>query len=202
MIKNNLIFITVFFSIVISSFCLIVSPHTIFCVVFLALSFISSTFVLFLLECEFLGLLFVVIYLGAILILFLFATMLLEFKLSNLLNQKERSFLVGASFAVVFPIFFTFSANINYSFCELNSNCFYINAYQNWYHLTDCSKDVQVYGQVLYSYYVLQFLISGLILMSVLISVVYLTNNYSTNPATGQYIFKQLSRSFLLFKNN
>ena len=193
---------TVFFLIVISSFCLIASRHTVFCAVFLALSFIGSAFVLFLLECEFLALLLVVIYLGAILVLFLFATMLLEFKLSNLLDREERFFLVGTSFIVIFTVFHLFNTSITYHFCELDSNSFYINAYQNWYHLTDCSKDAQVYGQILYSYYVLQFLISGLILMSVLISVVYLTNNYPTKQYTGEYIFKQLSRSFLLFKNN
>jgi len=43
-------------------------------------------------------------------------------------------------------------------------NFTYLNTYQNWYDLIDSVCDIEVYGQVLYSYYVLQFLISGLIL--------------------------------------
>lgn len=47
-------------------------------------------------------------------------------------------------------------------------NLTYMNTYQNWYDLIDSISDVEVYGQVLYSYYVLQFLMSGLILCAVL----------------------------------
>jgi NADH:ubiquinone oxidoreductase subunit 6 (subunit J) len=74
-------------------------------------------------------------------------------------------------------------------------NSVYLNIYQNWYDLIDSVNDVQVYSQILYSYYVLQFLVSGLILMLMLISVVYLTNNFYNQQINNQSIFKQLSRS-------
>jgi len=63
----------------------------------------------------------------------------------------------------------------------------------------DSVSDVEVYGQVLYSYYVLQFLISGLILLLVLVSVVYLTNTFETQQIKDQSFFKQLSRNSKLF---
>lgn len=43
----------------------------------------------------------------------------------------------------------------------------YSNIYQNWYDLVDSIKDVEIYGEVLYSYYIFQFLISGLLLLLV-----------------------------------
>jgi NADH-quinone oxidoreductase subunit J len=55
-----------------------------FLLLFLVSSFIFASFILFLLECEFLALLFIVVYVGAIAILFLFAIMMLESKFKNL----------------------------------------------------------------------------------------------------------------------
>jgi uncharacterized membrane protein YcgQ (UPF0703/DUF1980 family) len=80
-----------------------------------------------------------------------------------------------------------------------NSTYFYFNIYQNWYDLTDSINDVEVYGEVLYSYYVFQFLISGLLLLLVLIGVVYLTNIFTTEQTTNQLLFKQLSRHSKFF---
>jgi hypothetical protein len=76
---------------------------------------------------------------------------------------------------------------------------FYFNIYQNWYGLIDCVSDIQAYGQILYSYYVLQFLISGLILMLMLIGVVYLTNSFYKQQINNQSVFKQLSRNSKFF---
>ncbi len=73
------------------------------------------------------------------------------------------------------------------------------NGYTNWYDLIDSTLDIDVYGQVLYSYFVLQFLVVGLILLVVLIGVVYLTNPYSSNKTVDQSTFKQLSVSSKFF---
>jgi hypothetical protein len=71
----------------------------------------------------------------------------------------------------------------------------YLNNYQNWYDLVDSVTDIEVYGEVLYSYYVFQILISGLLLLLVLIGVVYLTNIFRTKNVINQLLFKQLSRN-------
>ena len=74
------------------------------------------------------------------------------------------------------------------------------NNYQNWYDLIDSITDVEVYGLVLYSYFVLQLLVVGLILLVVLIGVVYLTNTYSIDEQTlEQSSFKQLARESKFF---
>ena len=79
------------------------------------------------------------------------------------------------------------------------SDSFYLNKYQNWYDLIDSVTDVEAYGQVLYSYFVLHFLIAGFILLLVLVGVVYLTNNYNNNRILEQSVFKQLSRNSKFF---
>jgi len=73
------------------------------------------------------------------------------------------------------------------------------NNYVNWYDFVDSILDVDVYGQVLYSYFVLQFLVVGLILLVVLIGVVYLTNTYTSNKFMDQSTYKQLSVSSRFF---
>ena len=65
--------------------------------------------------------------------------------------------------------------------------------FTNWYSLVDSVSDIQVYGQILYSYFILHVLLVGLILLLVLIGVVYLTNSYKLK-STEQFAFKQLSR--------
>ena len=82
---------------------------------------------------------------------------------------------------------------------SVNINSLSQDIFLNWYDLIDSISDIEVYGQVLYSYFVLQLLVVGLILLVVLIGVVYLTNNYSSNKTVDQSTFKQLSVSSKFF---
>lgn len=183
---------------IISAFMVVFSQHPIFSLLFLVASFIFSAFLLFLLECELLALLFIVVYVGAIAILFLFAVMMLDSKLNNLSKNRMEYVPVGVVFigVLLIPIFNEISMNFEHN---CGSGFFIFNTYQNWHDLIDAITDVEVYGQILYSYYVLQFLISGLILLLTLVSVVYLTNTFVTDQTTNQSLFKQLSRSSKLF---
>lgn len=201
MLDASILFYLFSILLVISAFMVVVAQHPVFSLLFLVSSFIFSSFLLFLLECEFLALLFIIVYVGAIAILFLFSIMMLESKLSNLSRNTMKYLPVGFLFGIllVTPLL----REVSTFFGEnLNSDIFYLNKYQNWYDLADSITDVEVYGQLLYSYFVLQFLIGGLILLLVLVSVVYLTNNYNNNQVIEQSIFKQLSRnSKFVFKN-
>lgn len=186
---------------VISAFMVILSSHPVFSLLFLVACFLLSSFLLFLLECEFLALIFVVIYVGAIAILFLFAIMMLEAKFMDLSRNSLKYLPIGMVFGFSFLILLLNEVNSTF---ELNpyDNFSLINKYQNWYDLIDSVTDVEVYGQVLYSYFVLQLLVVGLILLVVLIGVVYLTNTYSVDDKTlEQSGFKQLARESKFFFN-
>jgi NADH-quinone oxidoreductase subunit J len=180
----------------------VIAQHPVFSLLFLVSSFIFASIMLFMLECEFLALLFIVVYVGAIAILFLFAIMMLESKFNDLSKNAMKYVPVGFVFGVILllpilnAIVHKFKGNDYYA-------SFYLNKFQNWYDLADSITDVEVYGQVLYTYFVLQLLMAGLILLLVLVGVVYLTNSYNVSKQTlGQAVFKQLSRESKFFFEN
>lgn len=197
MIIANILFY--FFSIllVLSSLLVVLSQHPIFSLIFLVSSFLLSSFLLFLLECEFLALLFIIIYVGAIAVLFLFAVMMIDLKQESLKKNITSYLPVGFFFALfmLFPIIDKTRSEFN----NYSSESFYFNKYRNWYDLIDSTNDIEVYGQVLYTYFVLQFLVAGLILLVVLIGVVYLTNTHNSKDSKEQSDFKQLSRNSKFF---
>jgi NADH:ubiquinone oxidoreductase subunit 6 (subunit J) len=123
--------------------------------------------------------------------------MILESKAINLSKNVIKYVPVGYFFVIflLIPI-------INIITTEFNSiylNSFYFNNYQNWYDLINSVTDIEVFGKILYSSYILHFLISGFILLLVLINVVYLTNTFNKLNRLEQSIFKQLSRNSKFF---
>lgn len=196
MFSANLLFY--FFSgvLVFSAIMVVVASHSVFSLLFLVLSFLASAVLLFMLECEFLALIFIVVYVGAIAVLFLFAVMMLDAKLQNLARNFFRYLPVGFFFALGFliPVLYQISFGTSESVTFFTQS-----SYVNWYDLLDSTTDVDVYGQVLYSYFVVQFLVVGLILLVVLVGIVYLTNTYTSNKTVDQSTYKQLSVSSKFF---
>lgn len=183
---------------VICSFMVVISKHQVFSLLFLVGSFLLSAFILLILECEFLALLFIVIYVGAIAVLFLFSVMMLESKLQNLSKNKIKYLPLGILFGLLFiwPVI----NSITFYFNETSNNTvIYLNSIRNWYDFIDNIKDIEVYGQILYSYYAFQLLISGLLLLVILVGVVFLTNNFGRQQSIHQSVFKQLSRNSKIF---
>ena len=198
MLTSNLFFIFFSYALVFSSIMVIIARHPVFSLLFLVMSFIFTAFLLFLLECEFLAFLFIIVYVGAIAVLFLFAIMMLESKLSNLSKNTIKYFPIGIVFSIVLLLPILNIVNTFFIDSSIISDSFYVNNYQNWYDLIDSTYDVNVYGQVLYSYFALQLLIAGLILLVVLIGVVSLTNSYD-KQTKQQSTFRQLSRTVKIF---
>jgi NADH-quinone oxidoreductase subunit J len=198
MFSINLIFYVFSTFLVLCSFMVVVAQHPVFSLLFLVASFIFSALLLFLLECELLAFLFIIIYVGAIAVLFLFAIMMLETKLNNLSKNRMKYIPIGFVFGILFlvPILYVISVSFDEN---PYPGTFYFHTYTNWYDLIDSVTDVEVVGQVLYTYFVLQFLVAGLILLLVLIGVIYLTNNFNKIKPTDQSIFKQISRDSTSF---
>jgi NADH-quinone oxidoreductase subunit J len=198
MFSINLMFYVFSTSLVICAFMVVVAQHPVFSLLFLVGSFLFSAFILFLLECELLAFLFIIIYVGAIAVLFLFAIMMLESKLNNLSRNTMKYIPIGFVFGILFLVPLLYGIYVNFDHNPYPDS-FYFHTYTNWYDLIDSVTDVEVFGQVLYTYFVLQFLVAGLILLLVLIGVIYLTNNFNKIKATDQSIFKQISRDSTSF---
>nr|YP_009317756.1 NADH dehydrogenase subunit 6 [Navicula ramosissima]AOY40398.1 NADH dehydrogenase subunit 6 [Navicula ramosissima] len=192
----NVLSYGLFFLLGFSSLCVVFLQNTFFALLFLIFSFLLTSIILFFFECEFLALILIIIYVGAVAVLLLFVLMMLETKLKNLSKDIITYFPFGV---FITGVFF-------YQFMNLISNSFSSNAYFqsfssnnsfNWYQNLDSITDLEVYGQLLYTQFVFQVLIVGLVLFLSLVGVVYLTSKSNNKNFKTQTSFCQLSRSYL-----
>jgi len=176
-----------------SSLMIIVVKNAIYSILFLVLSFVMATGLLFLLESEFMSLIFIVIYVGAIAVLFLFVIMMLNIKVTNSIKDLLKYFPIGNFLGFVFLIeilliiFESFNTNPY-------KNNFLFNFYTNWFEKVDSISDIESLGQILYTYYVPQFLIAGIILLIAVIGSVILTLSHKNIEVKKQDTFRQVSR--------
>ena len=177
-----------------SSLMVIVVQNSIYSVLFLVFSFISAASLLFILECEFLALLFIIIYVGAIAVLFLFVVMMLDIKTVNLTKNTIKYFPFGSFISIVF--LFEILAVILKNF-KVNpyQNFFLVNFYQDWYEKLDALTEIEALGQILYTHYVLQFLIAGYILFLAVVGSIVLTMMPPRKKSKSQIIYRQISRN-------
>jgi len=192
----NILYYTFSSVLVISSFMVITAQNAVFSVLFLVLSFLSAASLLFLLKCEFLSLVFILIYVGAIAILFLFVVMMLDLKTSNKTENSLKYFPFGF---IIGSVFLTEIGLVIAETFKTNpyKNSVLSNFYINWFDKLDVFTEIQSVGQVVYTQYVLQFLIAGNVLLLATLAAVVLTIN--TTPKENyktQTIFKQLSRNY------
>lgn len=187
----------IFFSnaLLISSIFVVMVQNSIYSVLFLVLSFVSAAGVLFLIECEFISLLFIIIYVGAIAVLFLFVVMMLDIKMLNIKKDLIKYFPFGLFIGMVFLINIIIILFKNFK-NNPYQNSFLYNYYTNWFDKIDSITEIEALGQILYTHYVLQFLIAGLILLLAVIGSVSLTINKAKQQIKTQIIFRQLSRSY------
>lgn len=195
----DLLFYITSLLLVCSSIVVVLAAHPIYSLLFLTASFVLSAILLVILECEFLALIFVLIYVGAISVLFLFAAMMLEAKSTMLKKNNIKHF----PFTLVY--FFIFLAplwNVIYKKFEdpftSEDQDFYSNQTINWFSAVDLTDDITAYGHVIYSYYVVQFLVTGLVLLLVTLCIVHLTTS-NVKAAKKQNIEKQLARRARIF---
>lgn len=193
MILDSILFF--FFSSILlfSSFMVIVVKNAIYSILFLVLSFVMATGLLFLLESEFMSLIFIVIYVGAIAVLFLFVIMMLNIKVTGSVKDLLKYFPIGNFLGFVFLIEILLIIFESYSVNPYKTSFLY-NFYTNWFDKIDSISDIEALGQILYTYYVPQFLIAGIILLIAVIGSVILTLSRRNEKVKKQDTFRQISR--------
>lgn len=168
-------------------------------IVFLILTFCNAAAILFFFNVEFLGVTFVIIYVGAVAVLFLFVVMMINVKLDESLSKINISFFLKFLYSVIVcslvGILMLFSILSIFS----NQDLFLIK-YANLQILFDTLYNIDVLGQSLYNYFLSCFLVAGLILFIALLGSIVLTLKYNSKLKTQIYS-RQLSRSdkFLSF---
>ena len=177
-----------------SALMVVVVQNSIYSVLFLVCSFISAASLLFILECEFIALLFIIIYVGAIAVLFLFVVMMLDIKTVNLTKNTIKYFPFGSFISIIF--LFEILAIILKNFkSNPYQKEFLVNFYYNWYEKLDALTEIEAIGQVLYIHYVLQFLVAGYILFLAVVGSIVLTISPPSKKAKSQIIYRQISRN-------
>lgn len=195
MIVNSFFY---FFSCVLllSSLMIILSQNSIHSVLFLVLSFVSSSSILFLLECEYISLIFIIIYVGAIAVLFLFVVMMLDIKTIHLVKDSLKYFPFGSLLGIVFLFEILIAIPSTFEFVNPYNNSFLPNDHLNWFNKLDYFTEIITIGHLLYTDYVIQFLLSGNILLLATIGPVTLVLIRCSDISKTQVTFKQLSRTY------
>jgi len=160
-------------------------------VLFLILSFCSSSGLLILLEAEFMAMIFIVVYVGAIAVLFLFVVMMLNIKISEVVEEVYQYLPVGGFIGIIF--FLEVMLIVDNDFVPLISSNGSSSDYIQWSGGIDSVSNMSSLGQVLYSYYALAFLMAGIILLVAMIGAIVLTMQIRTT-VRRQHIFQQVSR--------
>ena len=184
------------FLLILSGLFVLISENPVHSVLFLILTFCNASAILFLFKVDFLALIFIIIYVGAIAVLFLFVVMMLNVKSFSTLNLFYLPFLLLGIFVLLIQIFL-FVENVFFGFDYTVEN----NTYSA-YNLFDNLNNIDVLGQGLYNYFLICFLLAGLVLLVAMIGAIVLTLNFSSSRK-HELVYRQLSRSdnFLSFFN-
>jgi NADH-quinone oxidoreductase subunit J len=193
---ENLIFLIFLIFLILCSILAISTKNIIYSILYLILSFLSVVFLFFLLECDFMAFIFLLIYVGAIAILFLFSIMLLNIKISNSKEDFFKFYPVGIFFGII--LFLEFFFNL---ICRLKKNSVFFENYNiyyfNWFENIENCSNVENFGLVLYSYFFIHLLIVGFILLLAILGTVVLTFDKNTlqQKERNQFLFKQVVRT-------
>jgi NADH-quinone oxidoreductase subunit J len=186
----------IFSSIILTSGLIVISARNpIHSVLFLILVFVNVVFLLLLLEVEFLALTFIIVYVGAVAVLFLFVVMMLNIKIVELNNELIHYFPIGGLMGLIFLIDI-FLITINKEMIPvLNFELMNQFTYLNWFEQVDCVNNIEVMGQLLYTYYFFFFLLSAVVLLIAMIGAIVLTTRQKDKDVYYQEIYQQLSRN-------
>jgi NADH-quinone oxidoreductase subunit J len=156
--------------VIFSVFMVIHSSNPIHSVLFLILVFCNSAGIVIFLKAEFLAMAFVVVYVGAIAVLFLFVVMMLNIKMVEL-NYSVLSYLpLGGLIVVLLTI--QLSILVYQSLANVTADSL---EYVTWVNSLNSLTNMEVVGQLLYTYYFDLFLLGGLILLVAMIGAIVLT---------------------------
>ncbi len=180
---------------ILSSLMVVVSYNSIYAVLYLILSYISVSCILLILKCEFIALIFIIIYVGAVAVLFLFVVLMLDIKLYNV-NSSLFFYSYSLFLSLIFLLELLLLAFRNFRVNKYFGNFWLINSYQNLLFKLDALLDIEVLGQLLSVNFAVQLLIAGLILFLGVVGSVVLTFNFDLKKKSLQVCYRQLSKGF------
>ena len=152
-------------------FKVITSTNPVLSAINLVFSFFLSAVLWLLLGAEFLSIILILVYVGAVMVLFLFVVMMLDINVA----KKTAAYIKYLPLGIL--IFIAFNALIIYFFINTFENIDY-NAIKNIEIIID--SNTENLGYLLFTKFIIEFEIAGLILLLGIISAIVLT--YKKNP--------------------
>jgi NADH:ubiquinone oxidoreductase subunit 6 (subunit J) len=223
MLTVDLLFVGFSVNLILASFFTVTAINSVIALMGLIFAFLNTFCLFFLMELEFIGLLFLIVYVGAISVLFLFSIML--FNLKDVIRSKTISFVLKNVIHIIILIVFCFAVfnylgqSQDFYFSEVLSADLktmelrdfvwiwydffawpYIEFMFHPYPLTylhftlGTYNEVNYLGQVLYDRYIVYLVLTSLVLLISMIGAVTLINN-PKEQIQIQHISKQISRS-------
>ena len=170
---------------ILTCFKVITSSNPVLSAINLVFSFFLSAVLWLLLGAEFLSIILILVYVGAVMVLFLFVVMMLDINVAKKTAAYIKYLPLGLG------VFIAFNVLIIYFFINTFENIDY-NAVKNIEIISD--SNTQNLGYLLFTKYIIEFEIAGLILLLGIISAIVLT--YRKNPKNKyQNPTKQISAS-------
>lgn len=175
---------------IITSVLIFISNNPVHSVLFLILSFCLAAIILFMFEVEFLGLLFIMVYVGAVAILFLFVVMMINTKKTIRKTLSYSNYVTIIFFITI--LFIKLSFTFNHVFFNQSDDDVIFHYFKP---ITfEFLSNMEVLGQALYNNYNFTVLIAGFILLIALVGCIRLTIDFKENKKVNKS-YKQLSKN-------
>jgi len=176
---------------IVSSIMVINSRNPVHSVLFLILAFCNSAAIVLSMGVEFLGLIFIVVYVGAIAVLFLFVVMMLNVKVPHRGPDLYSLIPVGGFVGIILLLeLSTILRSSSFNSIKDTTNLEYIDWLQY-----DSVDNLTSLGQVLYTYYLYYFLTAGVILLVAIVGAIVLTMQVQVG-VRRQLVHEQVARDF------
>ena len=183
------IFFNLFASLLLISVCMTVFvDNAVYAILFLVSAFFNVMNLLFLLEVDYLALLFVLIYIGAITVLFLFVVMMLKIKIDSKTSSK---YIPVISIIVFLTLFINILIDNNIITIFTTNNLSLLN----WFSIINEISNIKVIGQTMYTTYAFYFVLASIVLLIGIIGSIILSKRSNKNVRRYQLVYKQISRN-------
>lgn len=176
------------FTAVISALMVVSARNPVHSVLFLILTFFTTSGLFVLIGAEYLAMLLIVVYVGAVAVLFLFVVMMLDIDFVELKQGFMRYLPVGGLVAAaLFGIFFL----VNSARIEAKVDKSILSSPTP---SMDVANNAEAMGKILYTDYILFFQLAGLVLFVAMIGAIVLTLHHRQN-VKRQSVSKQTARN-------
>jgi NADH-quinone oxidoreductase subunit J len=168
----------IFFSagMIFTMFGVLLLKNSVLAVISLIGFFLNGAGLLFFFRADYIGIVYIIVYVGAIAVLFLFVVMMLDFKYgSSFYDYKTEYFISSLMFVF---LFFVYLYNFFFKFLSISYSASFFKSsyvYKSWISFMVPLNDINTLGYVMFSYYSFYFLMCGLLLFVAMVGVIILT---------------------------